>query len=108
MRGLDAGLTSVQRAEFRAWHAYVEELVYPAAGWIQTRFGYPEDYAKLKKEAVGKTPWFDARDGVDRVVSVARALKRSARWAFTITSQQPTSFIYQRNYTSSYITIRVR
>jgi glutathione S-transferase len=56
MRDLDAGLTPVQRAESRAWQAYAEELVYPAVGW--TRFGYPENYAKLKEVAVGKAPWF--------------------------------------------------
>jgi glutathione S-transferase len=56
MRDLDANLTPLQRAESRAWQAYVEELVYPAAVW--TRFGYPENYPTLKEELVGKAPWF--------------------------------------------------
>ena len=50
----EAGLTPVQLAESRAWQAYIEELVYPAAGW--TRFAYPENFEILKQEAFAKVP----------------------------------------------------
>jgi hypothetical protein len=56
----EAGLTTVQRAESRAWQAYIEELVYPATVW--TRFAYPENWEVMKKEPFNKIPvyvrWF--------------------------------------------------
>jgi len=50
----EAGLTPIQRAESRAWQAYMEELVYPAAVW--TRFAYPENFEILKQEVFNSVP----------------------------------------------------
>lgn len=55
IRDLDAELTPVQKAESRAWQAWIEELVYPATVW--TRVGYPENLAVLKKEAFQNVPF---------------------------------------------------
>jgi len=54
VKDLDAELTPVQKAESRAWQAYIDELVYPAAVW--TRFAYPENLEILKQEAFANTP----------------------------------------------------
>jgi hypothetical protein len=52
----DAGLTPVQRAESRAWQAYIDELIYPAT--VCSRFSTPENWTILKEEAFGKLPFF--------------------------------------------------
>jgi glutathione S-transferase len=55
VRDLDAELTPAQKAESRAWQAWIEELIYPAVGW--TRVGYPENLTVLKEEAFQKLPF---------------------------------------------------
>lgn len=52
----EAGLTPAQKAESRAYQAYIEELVYPATVW--TRFAFPENWEVLKVETFGKIPFF--------------------------------------------------
>jgi glutathione S-transferase len=54
IKDLDAGLTPVQRAESRAWQAYIEELVFPAAVW--TRVAYPENLPIVREELFSNLP----------------------------------------------------
>ena len=54
VRDLDEGLSPAQRAESRAWQAYIEELVYPAVLQIRS---IPENFEELKKEIFDWVPW---------------------------------------------------
>jgi len=50
-----AGLTSVQRAESRAFQAYIEELLYLAI--VYDRWYVDENYAVTTRETFGDAPW---------------------------------------------------
>lgn len=55
VRDLDASLSLAQKAESRAWQAYIEELIYPATVW--TRVYTPVNQAALMKEACANVPF---------------------------------------------------
>lgn len=50
-----AGLTAAQRAESRAFQAYVEELLYPAI--VYDRWSIDENYVVTAQETFGDAPW---------------------------------------------------
>ena len=50
-----AGLTPVQKAESRAFQAYVEELLYPAI--VYDRWYIDENYAVMASETFADLPW---------------------------------------------------
>ncbi|EIN05185.1 hypothetical protein PUNSTDRAFT_92068 [Punctularia strigosozonata HHB-11173 SS5] len=50
----DASLTPAERADSRAWQAWVEELVYPAV--VSTRWLRPANYAIVKHELSAPAP----------------------------------------------------
>jgi glutathione S-transferase len=51
---LSAGLTAVQRAESRAWQAYIEEVMYPSV--VYEQWCIDKNYTTLVSEAFGKIP----------------------------------------------------
>jgi len=51
----DAGLTAVQRADSRAWQAWLEELIYPAI--VTERWIVDANWATTKQEVFGSMPW---------------------------------------------------
>ena len=52
---LSAGLTAVQKAESRAWQAYIEELLHPSI--IYERWCIDENYAMIASDIFGNVPW---------------------------------------------------
>lgn len=50
----DTNLTAAQRAESRAWQAWIEELIYPTV--VYTRWGPPANFAATK--AALPIPWY--------------------------------------------------
>jgi hypothetical protein len=55
-RDPNAPLTSRQKAESRAWQAYIEEVLYDSIVW--TRWMDPKDYPVSVQENMGTLPWF--------------------------------------------------
>jgi len=52
---LSAGLTAVQKAESRAWQAYIEEFMHPSM--IYERWCIDENYAMLVSDIFANIPW---------------------------------------------------
>jgi len=76
VRDLDAGLTSLQRADSRAWQAYLQGPPHDSILW--TRFGYPENRDMLREDLrevaveTSAPTWFGQKSSFSRSVGIVQ------------------------------------